>query len=243
MRKTILINILLTLLIALKSYGQSSYRAIYKVKYNNEIKVKIDTLDEKRKKVFINVMKKRKAATDFAEKAELVLDFNSNSSLFYLPGKLEVKKGTIRTFRRIIGFRGKYYVNSEKIVQKKNSFGEDFLVSIPKPSWDITSNSKKIDNYTCYKATTIRKIKTPKGDFDQIITAWFTPELPFNYGPKEFQGLPGLIIHLQQGRSLFYLKSIKKNKKIFIKEPKKGKEITVEDFENLSKKMFESLRS
>ena len=57
---------------------------------------------------------------------------------------------------------------------------------VPKISWKISKESLKILNYTCYKATT-----TFRG---REYTAWFTPELPFNYGPWKLQGLPGLIL-------------------------------------------------
>ena len=54
--------------------------------------------------------------------------------------------------------------------------------------------------------------------------------------------MPGLIVQLEQGRNIFYVSSIKKDKDVKIKEPTKGKRITLEEFEKLSKKMFESLK-
>lgn len=57
---------------------------------------------------------------------------------------------------------------------------------VPKISWKISKESQKILNYTCYKATT-----TFRG---REYIAWFTPELPYNYGPWKLQGLPGLIL-------------------------------------------------
>lgn len=240
MKKRIIILSLITF--TLTTFSQT-YKATYKIKYNNfNRSIKLDTLSEIKKRVYAKMQGEKNEAIGLAEKTELILNFNSKSSFFFTLKSLEVKKGTMSTFKRMFGLRGTYYTNSLKTIEQKNSYGEDFLVSIPKFKWDITNESKKIGNYICYKAITEREIKNYKGTFRIPIVAWFTPELPFNFGPKEYNGLPGLIIQLQQGRSLFYLSSIKKIKDLKIKEPKKGKKITLQEFEKLSKKMFESLK-
>lgn len=233
----------LMLIMTLSIQGQT-YKAIYKVKYKDAVNraINLDTLSDINKRAYIRMTNKKKEAVDLAEQIELVLNFNTNSSIFYIPKKLEIKKGTMNTFRRISGIRGIYYANSSKTIQQKNSYGENFLVTIPKFKWKITNESKKIGKYLCYKATTERIIKNYKGEFRRPVVAWFTTELPFNFGPKEFNGLPGLIVQLEQGRNIFYVSSIKKDKDVKIKEPKKGKRITLEEFEKLSKKMFESLK-
>src|SRR5690606_9012639 len=53
-------------------------------------------------------------------------------------------------------------------------------------SWQITNETKKIQNFTCYKATTSFRENT--------FEAWFTPEIPINAGPWKWYGLPGLIV-------------------------------------------------
>ena len=53
-------------------------------------------------------------------------------------------------------------------------------------SWKITNETKKIQNYTCYKATTSFR----GNNFE----AWFTPDIPINAGPWKWYGLPGLIL-------------------------------------------------
>lgn len=53
-------------------------------------------------------------------------------------------------------------------------------------SWKITNETKQIQNFTCYKATTAFRGNT----FD----VWFTPDIPINAGPWKWYGLPGLIL-------------------------------------------------
>ncbi|AUC85668.1 hypothetical protein CW731_10380 [Polaribacter sp. ALD11] len=43
------------------------------------------------------------------------------------------------------------------------------------------------------------------------VTAWFSKSFPFNYGPEEYCGLPGLIIELQE-RGIKY--QLKKNENV-----------------------------
>lgn len=52
--------------------------------------------------------------------------------------------------------------------------------------WKITNETKKIKDYTCYKATTAFR----GNNFE----AWFTPDIPINAGPWKWYGLPGLIL-------------------------------------------------
>lgn len=53
-------------------------------------------------------------------------------------------------------------------------------------SWEITNETKQIQNYTCYKATTSFRGNT--------FEVWFTPDIPINAGPWKWYGLPGLIV-------------------------------------------------
>lgn len=69
-----------------------------------------------------------------------------------------------------------------KDIHKKNFLVTDEL----NYTWNITNETKKIKNFTCYKATT-----TFRGN---NFEAWFTPDIPINAGPWKWYGLPGLIV-------------------------------------------------
>jgi len=45
------------------------------------------------------------------------------------------------------------------------------------------------------------------------VVAWFAPEIPYNYGPLGYYGLPGLILELQGYDFIIYAEEVKFNKK------------------------------
>lgn len=98
--------------------------------------------------------------------------------------------------------------------------------------WEITTESKLIDGYLCYKAIYYDKFINRKGINTSIpIVAWFAPSLPYGYGPKYFNGLPGLILELNDRETTFYATSITilKDRELAIEFPK-GKTISHEDY-------------
>ena len=175
------------------------------------------------------------------DKIHFKLLFNKNESIFKEDKKLEVddKKNDLI---KIITGKGIFYTdkNSKKIVNQKESFGELFLIDVPKVKWTLTQERKKIGNYVCYKATTEKESENRKGKFITKIMAWYAPELPINYGPKDYFGLPGLILELRKGDLLFKASKINlSNKDIKIKKPTKGKKVTLEEYTKITKKLID----
>jgi GLPGLI family protein len=122
-----------------------------------------------------------------------------------------------------------YFYNEENINNKKY-FIKDI---IDQESWVVKNETKIINNYKCYKAEKKTKIQNISIDKDKmsvypktvnvILEAWFCPELPYNYGPDIFYGLPGLVFEGYQtnGKVKYTLTSIKfdiKDLKITIPE-------------------------
>ena len=91
-----------------------------------------------------------------------------------------------------------YKIDKEKYIEKKYIIKDSLLTN-----WEITNETKKINNYTCYKATAKYKIINPKGVFYHPVIAWFCPEIPLQHGPRGFGGLPGLILELQYREIVF----------------------------------------
>lgn len=127
-------------------------------------------------------------------------------------------------------------------------FGKEFLITdqLEKLDWKMTGETKKIGNYTCYKATAVIKARQPEeGDKavsltsappkDQNITAWYTPDIPISNGPGDYWGLPGLILEVNDGHTILLCSKITLNpkEKFEIKAPKKGSKITRKEFEKL----------
>lgn len=74
------------------------------------------------------------------------------------------------------------------------------------------------------------------------ITAWYTPEIPINQGPEGYWGLPGLILEVNDGKTVILCSKVVLNSKdkVEIKAPNKGKEISQKEYdETVTKKMKE----
>lgn len=73
---------------------------------------------------------------------------------------------------------------------------------ILKIKWDIINEFKSINDFKVQKAI---------GDFrGRKYIAWFSNEIPINYGPWKLNGLPGLILNVSDDRNevMFFIKSI-----------------------------------
>lgn len=227
------------------SYSQHNYLATYKVYYKP---INFDSIRKKmNRKNFdgSSIIDELKSGTEYLKKIRFNLEFNKDQSIFFKLPMLEDEARNVNLIAIVLGINNsKYYTNSKSTVNEKNSFGRDFLVEVPKTKWNITNSYKKIGKYTCYKANAKKNRKNSRGSFEQDVIAWFCPELPFNFGPKEYSGLPGLIVELQEHDNLIYqLLNIKKKDRKEITFPTKGKRITLKEFEALSKKMLEELKS
>jgi GLPGLI family protein len=144
--------------------------------------------------------------------------------------------------------------------------------SLTNLNWKMEAETRVIGGYNCYKATAVRPASktdfrnyrpkkeensaaksddvAKKTDFmsqmdipkEVTITAWYTPEIPVNQGPENYWGLPGLILEVNDGKTVILCSKIVLNpkEKAEIKAPTKGKVITQADFdETMIKKMEE----
>ncbi|AUC75357.1 GLPGLI family protein [Olleya sp. Bg11-27] len=90
-----------------------------------------------------------------------------------------------------------------------------------------------------------------KDPFDEIempkeveVTAWYTMDIPVNNGPGDYWGLPGLILEVNSGQTTILCTKIVMNpsEKNEIKQPTKGKEVTMEEYQDIVKKKMEEMR-
>lgn len=146
----------------------------------------------------------------------MILDYENNHSIFRESEdkktdsiKLNNGNGLSR-----IGVENQFYVkkdlNQNKIEKIITYLGSDYLLPIDeKLDWKIASDQKIIGKYKTQKA------ETNYGGRNWI--AWFTTELPFSDGPYTFNGLPGLIISIQDTNDdySFNLIRVKKSGSLF----------------------------
>lgn len=168
----------------------------------------------------------------------MILDLKNNISIFR--DSLDKKNDSIKlnngNGRYNMGVENKFYVKknlTQKRIEKIITYlGTDYLLPIEEIlNWKITSEQKIIGNYKSQKA------ETNYGGRNWI--AWFTSELPFSDGPYIFNGLPGLIVSIQDSNNeySFNLIEVKKGGNIFDAR-KKTVKIDWEKYETLAKSYF-----
>lgn len=145
--------------------------------------------------------------------------------------------------------------------------GKNFLIvdSIKPQPWKLSMETKQILGQTCHKATrkipaavmgmrvmtmggpgaattdtTIKKAAPPK---DWEIVAWFADNIVSPVGPESYGQLPGVILELDidNGRTVYTAKEIKATVDAKeLKEPKKGKVVTQEEYRKLVQQMMQN---
>ncbi|WP_445718498.1 GLPGLI family protein [Flavobacterium sp.] len=176
-----------------------------------------------------------KKAQEGAKKLILTLKFNEKESLFYANDLMEDEE--IEWAKSFTETDDIYYVqqNSDnKLLQTEIFQGKYVINYSEKRTWKLENESKLIDGYLCYKATSELVVKNSVGVFKYPIVAWYCPSIPLNFGPKGYSGLPGLILELQERNTLFGVQKINvAEKNVIIKKPNDGKIVTQEEFDKL----------
>jgi GLPGLI family protein len=75
------------------------------------------------------------------------------------------------------------------------------------------------------------------------VTAWYCPEIPINNGPENYWGLPGLILEVNDGKTIIMCSKIAMNikEKAEIKAPKNGSKVTQKEYDEIVKKKMEEM--
>jgi len=201
-----------------------------------------------------------------------VLNFNSYESSWEQEQKLEAPQPAVAgvNVKLIDSGDSKRYNNlkTKMSLSEEEIFGKEFLVSddLPQWNWTMTDETKKIGNYTCYKATALIKVtdqeraayekrkaemdKNPKRILiideprDYSVTAWYTPDIPVGHGPEGFWGLPGLILETSDGQRMTLCSKIilnpKEKPEIYI--PKTGEKVTRKKFDEIREKKLKEMQ-
>ena len=119
------------------------------------------------------------------------------------------------------------------VTELKDLLARTYSITHPLPryQWNVSIESKEIMGLQTYKATI--------GD---SITAWFCPTIPVQDGPGLYCGLPGLILDLEDGQTIYSCMAINTNSAREVGKPKKAKEMTEEEFASLRRRTIESLK-
>ncbi|MCF6349097.1 MAG: GLPGLI family protein [Flavobacteriaceae bacterium] len=227
-------------------------KAFYKTKRKMSISMDSTQVGAEQQKM-INEMLKKQSEKEF----ELI--FDKEQSVYREQESLGgIQQGGIEII--MAGGADILYRNTkeERYVNQNELFGKPFLIKdkAKKQEWKLESETKKIGNYTCYKATTTREVKkfqsiSINGEEEEkepevktiTITAWYTSQIPVAHGPSNYWGLPGLILEVNDGSQVMICNKIILNpkEKLSINEPKKGKVVTQEEYRKIMEKKMKEM--
>ena len=208
------------------------------------------TMSEAQKKQIAERLKNRLEKT-------YILSFNNQESSFLEEEKIDAISGATDSWGGYFS-RGDHYKNIKeaKLVQSQEFYGKRFLVKddLYKIAWTMGTETKKIGEYTCYKAkafvpstelswydfswSDLTAANSENKDDEKteekltIVEAWYTPQIPVTQGPAEYWGLPGLILEVSANNTTLLCTEIvlTKNLDVNIQAPEKGKEITKSEY-------------
>ena len=247
---------ILALLVSGAMTAQDFYgKAVYKTSRKSSIKLDSTTVATN---PGIEEQLKARMAKMFQK--TFILDFNRTESVYKEDQKLDQptmpQTGNGGVMVMSIGNGGGndiYYKNikENRIAEKADLMGKTFLIKddIPTFEWKMTGETKNIGDYTVYKATYEREVENirmtmddgePKEEKEMIkrtTVAWYTLDIPVSNGPRQYGGLPGLILEINDGNQTIVCSEIVLNPKDkpTIKEPEKGKVVNREKFEKISR--------
>ena len=232
--------------------------ATYKTKRKIDIQLDSTQMNSEMHQKMMDMLKKQFEKT-------FVLSFNKEESVYKEEEKLGAPQ--MAGMQMVVvntGGSDLLYKNTkeERYTNQNDVFGKIFLIKdqLKKEDWHFESDTKNIGEYTCYKATITRE--QPKivggisinGDKDLskqkepemetvTVTAWYTPQIPINNGPGKYYGLPGLILEINDGAETIICSKIVLNpsESVDISEPKKGKVVTQEEFDNIMEKKLKEM--
>lgn len=133
------------------------------------------------------------------------------------------------------------YIDTDKkeLIENKHEFRfirKTFSIKekLPEMQWKFHKGERVFNKIVCKKATTTFRGRT--------YTAWYTQEIPVSIGPWKFNGLPGLILYIEDDKKIYtwqlsQLQIPYTPKDIDIKKQfsqrKKYKEVSFKEFDQL----------
>ncbi len=150
---------------------------------------------------------------DLAKHNPIHLFFDNNHSYYTSENKLN----NLTDHSDIFGgtYYPMFYYPKDKLFYSNNYSNYTELVICKDDvniAWEITEETKNIDGYNCIKA--IGKLRNVYSKEEEYYSyeAWFAPELPYQYGPFNITGLPGLVIYAnERNEKIFKLERIELN--------------------------------
>jgi GLPGLI family protein len=262
---TVIRIVILVLAAAFSAANAQDFQGVATYKTKRKVDLKIDSsntsISSEMQKKMAEMLKKQFEKT-------YLLTFNKAESIYKEDVSLETPGSGITmdgVSIRAFGGGGSdiLYKNTQKgsFINQNELFGKVFLVedSLPTYKWKLHSDTKNIGKFTCYKATFTEEIEVSVSNFGtgkdednetktetqtRTVTAWYTPQIPISNGPERYQGLPGLILEINDGKQQMICSQIVLNpeNEVNIKKPSKGKEVNQSEFDEIRDKKLKEFQ-
>lgn len=260
----ILSRLIILILSSTFSLFAQDFQGVATYKTQRKLDVKIDSAQVgggEMQKQIMDMLKKEFQKT-------YILTFDKNTSIYKEDEALAPPAaGGGMVFISSAGGSGTLFKNikDQLFTNQQETFGKQFIIKdqLQPIEWELHGETKNIGDYTCYKATYSKQIEassvmtfSSSDDEDKdedskvssemktiTVTAWYTPQIPVSNGPESYQGLPGLILEINDGDLTILCSKITINpdKKIEISEPKKGKQVSQKEYDEIMKKKMKEM--
>lgn len=173
------------------SFSQNNFFLTYKVKIGNE---DIFKGNSNLRALF------DKARNDAANIKFGLICKKENSLFYYIDNITSIDDNSSNNSASLIfaGYHGEVYTEGDSLYSYSKILAKNtYIKSSAKINWSLENEKKIIDGYECYKAKSEYVVINPKGEFRHPVIAWYCPQLPYSFGPRGYNGLPGLILELQ----------------------------------------------
>jgi len=257
----IIVSILIFLISFVLNAQSFSGKAIYKTSRKSAISFD----NEKNPGISDEMQKQLQARIQKMNQKTFILNFDKKTSTYKEDIQLDAPSPQVGSSGvMVMSFGGSgngsvYFknINEKRFANQTEIMGKSFLVkdSLPDYQWNLSTETKNIGNYTCYKATFTKEVEDIKMVFEDgeskedkikkivTTTAWYTPQVPVSNGPDNYQGLPGLILEINDGEKLIVCTEIILNpsEKIEVKAPEKGKIVSQEAYDKIQEEKTKEL--
>ena len=161
----------------------SDYVALYDLKFVRNN----STSDKEQFILLINSKKKESVFLSSTEYSEIVTPSSAMSLIS-------------SEFKEIVYFDTKKFNIYEDVINGYLSYIDTDVLK-----WELMNKNKRIGNYNCKLASV--------NAYGRIWYAWYSIDIPLNYGPYKFNGLPGLIVELYDSENKAYFSLVQFKKK------------------------------
>lgn len=221
--------------------GEATYTKTIIEDFSSDKWVQLKKNDAATYNLYLKIEKRK---NEIIEQMEFQLKFKDGKSEFSL-NKLMEKDNDKYVRLAKIGNKGLYYNNSntcEKLLQTE-AYNSKYLVSLNDITWDLKKNTKNVNGYECMQAIGERIIFRKDEEIIERVEVWYASGIPLSYGPKMYQGLPGIIVQLKDNSEVYTLTDLDLEEDYNITRPEDGKEITESAFQKMGEKINKKLKN